>query len=136
MAFRRYSLILRRWLWLLLIVVGCAALLSWVFVTQMRPNSQPLPAVLLVSLAALVWGLVGIFGIEYMRDHVKTIDDVRRITSAPLLAVVAMDPQLQANDAKLLDLPENEQQVYRAIVLRLLSGLNEGEGRSILICAP
>src|SRR5262245_43790637 len=135
MAFRRVRLILQRWVWLLLIAVGCAALVSWVYVTQMRPQYNPWLVVLLVTLGGLAWGLAGIFGIEYLRDHVKTPDDVRRITSAPILATVAIDLR-HGSASPFEDSPGDSSDPYRTIAAQLMSGTRgQDAGQVILICA-
>src|SRR5206468_1564735 len=119
MAIRRYALILRRWIWLLLIAVGCAALLSWVYVKQAHLNYDPRLVVVVVTLAGLVWGLAGIFGIEYLRDQVKTADDVRHITSARIIGTVGIDPH-RAGPSLFEDSPGSSSDPYRAIAAQLL----------------
>ncbi len=135
MAIRRYSLIIRHWLWLLIIVAGCAALLSWVFVTHTKTHYDPRLVVLLVTLGSVAWGAAGVFGIEYLRDHIKTTDDVGYITSAPLLGVIRVDPRLE--DENFFDDPQTpSDESYQPIIRKLLSGVSSEEGFTVMVCSP
>src|SRR5436190_21464515 len=95
MQLRRYTLILRRWSWLLAIGIGSAALLSWLSVVRQGTYSvDGWLVVLSVTLGGLAWGLAGIFGIEYLIYSVKTTEEASSITSAPVLGVVEVEPSL------------------------------------------
>lgn len=140
MQLRRYSLILRRWSWLLAIGIGSAALLSWLSVTRQGGYSlDGWLVVVLVTLGGLVWGLAGIFGIEYLIDNVKTIDEVRDITASPLLGVVEVEASSEKNPFVVLRATQSDTaDAYRAATLNIpkVDNQSQGQGRVVLLSSP
>src|SRR5690242_15598846 len=87
MEWKRYRSIILRWFWLLVLAVFLAVVTSWIYMGQ-TGRGNTLLIVSLVALGGLVWGLMGIFGVEYLTDNVLVVEDLRRITGKRVLAQV------------------------------------------------
>jgi Mrp family chromosome partitioning ATPase len=141
MELKRYSLIVRRWFWFLMIAVSLAALASWVFVSQTMTGANPEFVALLVALGGLVWGLAGIFGIEFLIDNVKTFEDVHRITAQastdPLLLMLEQGADGAGGPFEVLSAPESGvAQSYYEAHAELVAKAPRWQGRTVLVCSP
>ncbi|MFL5735109.1 MAG: hypothetical protein ACJ78Q_18290 [Chloroflexia bacterium] len=133
---RRYSQILRRWVWPLVATVTCATLVSWLVASENHTN--PWPVALIVAFGGFVWGLIGIAGIELLIDNVKTVDEVAHITPAPVLATV--ETSANGSGSTPFSLFDGDQTqlagAYFGADHSLLSLSRGRGGRSVLVCSP
>jgi Mrp family chromosome partitioning ATPase len=140
MEIKRYSLIVRRWVWFLVLAVACAALFAWFVLTRTGLTQTPnetASLVLLVTVAGLVWGLIGVFGIEALMDNVKAVEDIRKITPAPILSTVELDGRSGGVSPFIVfgDPEARSAEAFRYASRRLLPA-ERGKGRTLLVCAP
>lgn len=133
MEWKRYRSIVLRWLWLLVLAVFLAVVTSWIYMGQ-TGRGNTLLIVFLVALGGLVWGLIGIFGVEYLTDNVLVVEDLRRITGKRVLAQV---PARRRGPRPLFETPgTTSATAYEMAGMKILPTGSVNHGRTVLVCSP
>ena len=140
MQLKRYGLIVLRWSWLLVLVLACAAFVSWYLVNRTQSPYGPWLVIIPVMLCGLAWGLGAIFGLEYLVDARRTNftpQGLESMANAPLMGVLQPDPSNSGNLFVVFSSPRTPAtESYLDLALNLLPSAHLADTtRTIVVCA-